>query len=271
MHEPDRVRRGDAVDQLQQQGRRCLRLVRPRQPGLQRLAVDEFHRQERAVVDDAGLDHRDDVPAVLQHRRLARFLEQSPAPIRVLRDLLRQQLQRHLHGAAFVERPVHDPHRPAPEFLEQPIVADASRGRSWCRGWRRVLHCIRREAGSRVQLLLERRAQFREAPGVADAELHQALAHPLRADRRGRPRRGSRFDEPALDGHLQQRATLARVPLHDVLVLSVRAAQGRGHQRIRCSAVRQAVRSESNDWRRLSATHGDLLGRLGQVSLAERG
>ena len=120
VHDALVVRRRERARDLARHAQRLGLRQRPaRDPLGERLALDELHHQvvDRRAVPARGLSDlvNDRDPRVAERGEQPRLALEARQPVAGVRDLLGQDLDRHLAPQAGVERPVHLAHAPAPE------------------------------------------------------------------------------------------------------------------------------------------------------------
>ena len=124
MHDALLVRSTQGTGRLQRdvhEGRGAQRV--PRHVGLQVHALQPFHRDELLAVVRVDFVDRADV-RMAQQRDRGGFAGKATGSIRIRREFVRQELQRHLAWQARVLGLVDDAHPARPELAGDPIVAD---------------------------------------------------------------------------------------------------------------------------------------------------
>ena len=91
---------------------------------LERLALEQFHHQERRALVAPDLVDDADV-RMIERRGCPRLAHEAIEDVLVLGDLLRQELERHLPPQLGVLGLVDDTHAAAADFGEDSVVADS--------------------------------------------------------------------------------------------------------------------------------------------------
>ena len=89
----------------------------------QRAALEQLHRDERAALVLVHLVDGADV-GMVQRRGRARLAQEALGRLRIVRAVLRQELQRHAAGQLDVLGQIHDAHAAGAERVEDAIVRD---------------------------------------------------------------------------------------------------------------------------------------------------
>ena len=129
MNDPLAVRRFQRIRNFHADVQQQLQIHRtPRNPMLQRGPIEEFHRQVGLPAVFANFVNRADIRMV-QRRRRSRLTPESLERLRIRRQFIRKEFQRHMPAKIRILSLVHHTHPAAAKLLDHAVMRDGTANR----------------------------------------------------------------------------------------------------------------------------------------------